>query len=319
MRRLFAFACLAWAVVLAADGAGQAADLQPAVDRLYPADRLDLATAAERPSCYEVLETGPANGARVLLAGYVDRSNGVVRLLRRDEAGSLQVVFDSPPTWRLPGTRTGCVIRLQDVDFDGRPEAFVYFEGVRASVGWIFKWDGVGLSNLTPTRPDGDRESSVLLDPAVYDLEHSGPLRVIAMRDIAVPPPGVPAPSPAFVYRLGPSGYEVETSVLAVMGFRADVDPRSNLRTFRLVTDSSPPYTLRIVNGDRDGRHRVTGATIGLNNTDVVGPSQVHEGMQFATVGLAPLLIQNHVTAALTGPPDAYIVVLVQDSTRRVR
>jgi hypothetical protein len=311
---LAAFLC---APALVPEAFAQAAGLQEVVDRFYPADRLKPADAAERRSCLQVLDATGANEPAAVLAVYADRSNGAVRVLRRNDAGAFEPVYDHPPGWTLPGTRTRCVIRMHDVDFDGRAEAFVYFEGVRASVGWIFRWDGSRLTSLTPTRSDGTRESSLLINPAVYDLDHAGSLRVIAARDIGAPPPGVPAPYPAFVYRLGPSGFEPEASILAVMGFRADVDPRGNLRSFRTVTDSSPPFTLRIVNGDRSGRHRVAGATITVNGTEAVGPAQVNDRTEFTSAALPPLLVQNHVTATLTGPPDAYILVLVQDGTTR--
>jgi hypothetical protein len=292
----------------------QAADLQQVVDRFYPSDRLKPADATERHSCYAVLSTTSANEPSVLIAAYTDRANGAIRVLRRDGAGTFEVVHDNPQTWMLSGTR--CQIRLRDLDFDGRPEAFVSFLGVRASSAWIFKWDGAALANLTPVQPVGERVSSLLLSPAVYDLEHSGPLRVVAERVIDRPGPGLRPRQPAFVYRLGPSGFDVEKSILAVMGFRADVDPRGNVRAFRLVEDSQPPYTLRVINGDRAGGNRVTSATIAINDVPVLGPAHVNERTGITTMSVM-LATENHVTATLTGPPDASIIVLVEDSTKR--
>jgi hypothetical protein len=208
-------------------------------------------------------------------------------------------------------------VRLNDLDFDGRPEVFVTFAGPRASVGWVVRWDGARLLNLTPTQIAGGREHSLLLNPAVYDLEHRGSLRVVAARDFVSPPPGVPASQPAYVYRLGPAALEVEGSLLAIMGFRADVNPASNLRTFRVVTDSAAPYTVRVVNGDRAGRHRVSGAALTINNARLMAPEQLHADVEFATATLPALFVQNHVTATLSGAPDAFILVLVQDSTKR--
>ena len=97
----------------------------------------------------------------------------------------------------LRGTR--CTVRLRDVDFDDEPEAFVYFRGTRSSPGWIFRWDGSALVNLTPTRLDDGRELSLLLDPVVYDLEHDGTLRVVASREIATRVPGQRPRNPAYV------------------------------------------------------------------------------------------------------------------------
>jgi hypothetical protein len=319
MRNLAAAAASASLIALIASGAlvrAQAADVQRAVERLYPADRLAPGSDAERQTCHQVLSTTAAGAPDVVIAGYTDRVNGVVRVLRRGAADAFEVVFDNPDAWVLRGTR--CTIRLQDLDVDGRPEALVNFQGVRAASGWVFGWDGRTLINLTPTEPTEDgRASSWLLSPGIYDLNHEGPLRVIATREVGTLAPGQRPRLPAFVYRPGPDGLAVEKAVLAVMGFRADVAPAGNVRSFRLVQDSFPPYTLRIINGDRNGQKRVRSASIRLNEVEVIGPAQVNETVQFASTVLTSLFVENHVTATVTGDPDAQILVLVEDSTRR--
>ena len=289
-------------------------DLQPILDEFYPADRLKPLTAAERQSCSAQLDT-PGGGPAVLLAGYTNRSAGALRLLRRSEGEAYRVAFDSPESWVLPGAR--CAIRLRDVDFDGQPEVFVYFQGVRASSGWIFKWDGAALRNLTPTETVEGRVSSLLLDPQLYDLDHQGALEVIAARIVERPAAGVRSKSPAFVYGLTESGYAVQSSLLAVAAYRADVDPRSNLRAFRLLEDSTGPYRLRVVNGDRFGKHRVTGAIIQINELPVLEPRDLTGAMAFASATVPPLNVQNHITATLSGPADGTLLVLVEDSTKR--
>jgi hypothetical protein len=319
MRCLATFASSVCAAGLIASGpavSAQSGDLQQTVDRFYPVERLAAATPAERQSCSQVLSTTGAGSPDAVIAGYTDRTNGIVRVLRRTSAGSFEVAFDSPDAWLLRGTR--CAVRLQDLDADGRPEALVNFQGVRAASGWVFGWDGRALTNLTPTESDDDgRVTSWLLSPGIYDLAHEGPLRIIATREVGTLAPGQRPRLPAFVYRPGPDGLAVEKSVLAVMGFRADVAPAGNVRSFRLVQDSFPPYTLRVINGDRSGQKRVTSASIRINEVEVLGPSQVNETTQFASTVLSSLFVENHVTATVTGAPDAQILVLVEDSTRR--
>jgi hypothetical protein len=294
--------------------AAQPPDLQPILDRFYPVDRLKPLTAAERQYCSAELATGDGRPTAIL-AGYTTRANGALRLLRRTAAGTLDVAFDSPEAWSMPGSR--CVIRLRDLDFDGQPEALVYFQGVRASSGWIFKWDGTSLRNLTPTDSSDGRTSSLLLDPQLYDLDHSGPLEVIASRIVERQIPGTRSRNPAYVYGLTEAGYTVRGSLLAVIPYRADVDSRSNLRSFRLLEDSTAPYRLRVVNGDRFGRHRVAGATIRINEVAVLEPRDLTDAMASAALALPSLTVQNHVTAALTGPPDGTLLVLVEDATTR--
>ena len=305
-----------WLVILGAPtpSPAQTSDLQLVLDQFYPVDRLKPQTGAERQSCAAQLP-GAANQPPAILAGYTTRATGALRLLRRTSAGALEVAFDSPDTWSMPGSR--CSIRLRDVDFDGQPEAFVNYQGVRASSGWVFKWDGTTLRNLTPTETVDGRLSSLLLDPALYDLDHQGPLELIAARAVERQVPGTRSRYPAYVYGLADAGFTVQGSVVAVVGYRADVDPRSNLRSFRLIEDSTGPYRLRVVNGDRFGKHRVTGASIQVNEVPVLEPRDLTEAMAFASVTIPALAVQNHVTATLTGAADGTLLVLIEDGTKR--
>ena len=315
MTRVIVAVVVALCAIATTDAVAQEAALQGRVDALYPIERLAPSDASERSSCFEVLERDPAGRPHVVVAVYVDGIAGAVRVLRRSLSDALDVVQDSPNRWALPGN--SCVIRLRDVDFDDQPEVFVYFQGRRASTGWIFRWDGDALTNLTPTEADDVGERSVLLSPAIYDLAHQGPLQVIASREIVNVAPGLPVRLPAFVYRLGPSGYEVDGSVLAVMGFRADVDPRGNQRSFRLITDTMPPVTLHVINGDRYGDNRVTSASIRVNEVELISGVDVNADIEFANVEIAPAYVSNTVTATLTGPPEGTIIVLVKDATNR--
>ena len=133
----------------------------------------------------------------------------------------------------------------------------------------------------------------------------------------SVRPPASDRRNPAFVYGLTEAGYAVQGSLLAVAAYRADVDPRSNLRAFRLLEDSAGPYRLRVVNGDRFGKHRVTGATIQVNEVPVLEPRDLTGAMAFASVNVPPLNVQNHVTATLSGPADGMLLVLIEDGTKR--
>ncbi len=310
-RALLILVCLLAVVPAAHD---QSLDLPALVDPFYPTDRLEPVTTAERQSCGAVL-SGTTGSPTAVIAGYTNRASGAIRILQRTSTGAFAATFDHPESWALPGSR--CTIRLRDVDFDGRPEVFVYFHAVRASAGWVFKWDGASLSNLTPTRTAEGRVWSLLMDPTTYDLDHRGPLEIIAAREVERLGPGTRSHSPAFVYRLGAAGFEVDGALLVVAAYRADVDPRSNSRSFRLLEDSKGPFRLRLVNGDRAGNHRVTGVTVTVNELPIVEPRDVTAATEFWTGPVPALAVQNHVTATLTGPPDATLLVLLEDSVTR--
>ena len=304
------------AVMFVSHAAAQTIDLEQTVSQFYP-EHLKPVDESERQTCYATLSRTPANEPAVVLAAYADRTNGAVRVLQRNARGEMEIAFDGRDRWPLPGTRVGCAIGLYDFDFDGRQEALINFRAVRSAVGWVFKWDGSTLTSLTPMDRSSGRESSALQDAVVWDLDHKGSLSLIAAREIAPTAPGVPARTPAFVYRLGPNGFEQSSSLLAVAGYRADIDPRQNLRAFRIIGDSTPPYRLRVINGDRTGKNRVTGAMVRLNDETVLTPMQVHEGTEFTSITLPALAIQNRITATLTGSPDAFIIVVIEDNTER--
>jgi hypothetical protein len=285
--------------------------LKAIVERFTP-ER--LGTGGDRLANYKVLE-GPANDPAVIIASYTGRMGAAIRVLRRRPSGEFDVAAESPENWALAGNDSQ--VRVEDLDFDGRPEVIVYFLGGRLSTGWILKWDGATLRNLTPTTKNGDRETSLVLSPAVYDLEHKGALSIVATRTVENIGPGQQARNPAYVYRLGASGYEMQRGILGIMGFRADVDPRGNLRPFRLVADSTPPWTLRVINGDREGKNRVAGASISINNREVLGSGDLDERTEFVTKVIPRLDNVNEMTATLAGMGESYITVLVEDSTKR--
>jgi hypothetical protein len=254
-----------------------------------------------------------------IVAAYGDRVAGALRVLRA-EGGSattdeMTLAYDAPESWALPGG--ACSIRFVDLELDRAPEIFVSFHGVRASVVWVFRWDGSTLVNLTPLQTTGDRQASLLLTPVVYDLEHRGSQRLVTVREVGMPPPGQPMRTAGAVYRLGPRGLEPEKSVLAVAGFRGDVPAASNARSFRLAADSKPPFTVRVVNGDRGGQHRVAGASIRLNDVEVLGAADVHGATAALSTTLPRLPVTNRLDVALSGPPDGQLIVVIEDATPR--
>jgi hypothetical protein len=286
--------------------------VQAIVDRFYP-ERLGALSAGDSSTAYAILD-GTEDAPATIAAAYTNRTDGVARVLARDTTGNWEPVAETPDFLALPGGR--CGVRLTDLDFDGRPEIFVNFAGARAVTTWAFGWDGMRLANLTPTERTNRGDTSLLLSALSWDLDHMGPLRIIAERAVERPAPRVRPRNPAFVYRPGQNGLEVEKTIVAVMGFRADANPESNLRPFRLIEDSQPPYTMRIINGERGGRNRVS-ATIFVNNRAVAVPREINTSVEFATVPLSELFTENHLTATLTGPPDGRLIVLIEDSTPR--
>ena len=78
-----------------------------------------------------------------------------------------------------------------------------------------------------------------------------------------------------------------------------------------------PPSRCEFINGDRSGQNRVSGASIRVNEVEVIGPQQFNVTTEFTDTVLTSLFVENRLTVTLTGPPDAIIIVLVEDSTQR--
>jgi hypothetical protein len=43
-----------------------------------------------------------------------------------------------------------CTVDLIDMDFDCQREIYLRFSGGRMPDAWLFKWDGLGMTNMTP-------------------------------------------------------------------------------------------------------------------------------------------------------------------------
>jgi hypothetical protein len=78
------------------------------------------------------------------------------------------------------------------------------------------------------------------------------------------------------------------------------------------------PYHVRVINGDRFGGHRVASGTVTLNGAEIVSASQLTSAAEFVDAAPLPTLpVENTITFTLTGAPDAFMTVVLQDSTVR--
>src|SRR5688572_17239520 len=132
-----------------AAGARAQTTAQQIVDGLYPINRLSPGDVSDRRSCFRVLSTTATGDPAVVVAGYTDRDDGVIRLIAGEPAAGYQVAYEVPWTYDLHGTE--CAIDLIDLDFDGRVELSVSFTSSRGGdVVWLFRWSATTLTNITP-------------------------------------------------------------------------------------------------------------------------------------------------------------------------
>ena len=283
------------------------------VDSFYPESRLEPEAPQDRRSCYGIVETARGTAATII-AGYTADTYAAIRVLRADGAGGYTVAWESPETWLTLGS--DCFVDVKNVDGTPALEAFVTFARRRATTGWMLKWNGTTVENMTPMESIGERQRSLFDNPSLVDLEHDRTLQVSTVGDVS-PEDGEPAWAPDLVYHSGPAGYRLEKAIVHAWPFRGGAGARTQVHRFKLVRDSVGPYTVRIVNGARDSKKRVTAATIEINGVQVIGPTELNGSVEFAAASIPDLPVENVLKATLTGPADSTIIVIVEDSQHR--
>ena len=71
------------------------------------------------------------------------------------------------------------------------------------------------------------------------------------------------------------------------------------------------PFTMHVVNGDPIGRERVTSATVLLNGTQVLGSSDVAQGVGELDVPVSPIVGNNTIQVTVDGAPGAELSITI--------
>jgi hypothetical protein len=71
------------------------------------------------------------------------------------------------------------------------------------------------------------------------------------------------------------------------------------------------PFTMQVVNGNGIGRERVTSATISLNGTQILGPSEINQSVGELDPTVAPVVGWNTLQVTVDGAPGAEISVAI--------
>ena len=303
-------------VVLTSFAAGARGQMtaQQIVDGLYPINRLSPGDVSDRRSCFRILSTTATGDPAVIVAGYTDRDDGVIRLIAGEPAAGYQVAYEVPLTYDLHGIE--CAIDLIDLDFDGRVELSVSFASSRGGDGvWLFRWSATTLTNITPMDERNGRHYSLLVAPAITDVTHQGWMQIVTAVGLGMLDDDEPMPYASELFGFNEPSYRRTGYVLNVTRFRAGSDPRLKVSHFRQSSDSQGPFVVRVVNGDRFGQHRVNSASVMLNGHVIL--SSVTNQMEFSRALLTTLPIENTMTVSMSGDPDATMTVVVSDSTAR--
>ena len=291
---------------------------QAIVDQFYPQTLVDKAdpqgsggVPLSRKSCFVVFDSFSDGTPQTIIAGYSNGANGAVRVIRAGDNHVYSVVYE-PGNLDLDGV--DCQAELVDVQGDGVKEVLIAFRSFRGPSGdWIFRWDGSQLRSLGPTTMDEDGfESSVLSDSSLIDFDHTGPLSLIALANATRPEDGAPAVV-YNVYKLSGYKFVFDKPLLYSSPFvRRKGEPETVKETFPLPGSSAGPYTLRVINGERDGSRRASSARIVLNGVVILSPDHFSQQVEFLSipVNLQP---QNTIEVTLAGTPLGQIWISIED------
>ena len=256
--------------------------------------------------CYAIYDRDTQGNARTVIAGYGDGFEGTVRILQLQPAGNYAVIADLQELTTAGGP---CTINLQDVDGDGHNEImFSPTVGVRSQENnVILKWDGYQLTSMNPYSGQGH-----FLNASFLDQYHDGTLQVLSV-DLS---PSLPD-KPEHLYRLSNGQYALDSIALFSFDFhRGTRAPYADVRVVDPPPTSTGPYVLKITNGDRGGANRVTSGHILVNGTQIFGPSDFGQQVEFLSVPLTNIQPgDNTLSVELEGKPGSHLIVLIQDQT----
>ena len=263
-----------------------------------------------RASGFLQVDLESAGVERFIVAAYTNGFSAVVRVLKRQNGGFVLV---DEPNLRLMAGVFPQVERL-DLDNDGRPEIVVRFSSARGPRStWIFRWTGAQLVPIGPLSVDENGDVSTELTEASFiDVDGDGTLEIVQPESNGPVAPGETEItfSPPKIYRLTGGRFVFDQELIFLASFtRGTGPPQTESRSFS-VPASAGAFVVKIVNGERGGRNRVSSARIRLNGTSIAGPSDFNQQVGSKSVQVL-LKEENVLEAELASKPGGKLTILV--------
>ena len=290
--------------------------VQTIVNEFFPQARLAADDPRDRRSCYGVLETTSSGNASLIVAGYTNGFSAVARVLGKDASGSFSIFDETPATVNMRGIT--CEVEFADFDSNGHLDVLLTLDAIKGSESWAFKWSGSGLVNLTPTYIESGRQRSSLIDAALVDVNRDGSLQILTSPGHISTKLAEPMELPYQVFMLCPSGYEHQQFIIFYGTFNVTDDSYLSAMSFVLPQGATAPYTIKIMNGDKLGRHLVGDGSIRLNGVELLSGAKLNDhtaGLDVTLAGALP--VDNEIKTILTGSSDAFITIVILDSAQR--
>lgn len=257
----------------------------------------DLATPGGlRLYIYERADLDGVGSKDYVVAVYSNGFQGAVRVLRL--AGG---VIDETH-YRLMSGHVP-LLRLIDVDGDGKPEIIAGFATMGAEATWPFRWSEGRLSLIGPSVVAFGDVRPLLMHVSLLDIDGDGKLEMVHWV------PGEPVHQ---VLKLTGDGTYRTTArkVLYANRFvRHGDDPETYTAQFR--NEAGSPLTITIVNGDIYGKHRASDGSLYLNGKQILFHDDINEHTGTFTIPAVSTSTANEIEMELTGPDGTEVSVSV--------
>lgn len=286
-------------------------------------------------SCSAVFSSMQDGTPQLVAAAYTNGAFGHLRMLSVDsQTLQVTVLADvSKPHYLLAGA--GCRMDLVDLSGTSGSKSLskvlqIDFPGLsgRGSATWFFEWDGDKFINLGPIKAAHKLPPDSLLYMAYpLDLDHSGPFEIVSLGDGDLQPDpttGIWNLPTKLVWHFNGTSFVQERTLINVTSFtRSEGEPAPVLTNVTPDTCDQPScaefelanplssYTLKVINGNADGSHRVSSGHVLLNNVEVVSPSDLSQQVEFVSKPVT-LLQKNTLYVSLDSKPHGTIIITIE-------
>jgi len=194
---------------------------------------------------------------------------------------------------------------------------------------WFFIWDGSKLRNITALNYEWGSKNvpnTAINGASIVDIDHSGAMQIVGVNgdgDKFPDDDGIASTGTLTLFRYNGAAYAAANKLLFFQEYEPNLPKTPGkqaeyqlgtaqwVRSIDMHQTPAPSYQLKIVNGDRDGRNRVTSAKVEINGTVIVSPAEVNQGAETLTKAVQ-LQKENKVKVTVDGSETSHLYVIVQ-------
>lgn len=265
--------------------------------------------------CAEMLTNDRDDGPDLVAAAF-DGTGGIEIAMLSVEDGRAEIL-DAVNNSKFSFVNAPCTAYAYNLANPSAPDDSLLAHAVDISFGgedWFFGWNGQKLVNLTPTN-DFQKMTPPITDiygANVVDIDRTGPLQIMGTArapDRFPRSDGIASSGSWTLFRYNRKKF-VPTENYKVFIDASGISDYVEYG-YGMHRTPAPSYIMTILNGTRDGRRRVKGATITLDGVKIFGPGQINksEGMVSQVVNLKHM---GEIDVNIQGGSHAVFYILIQ-------